>query len=339
MYQPFFSIIIPTRRKNNVLRRCLNSLFKQDYPQNRFEIILVSQKKLKFADGRKIVNLIGGTNHAEARNIAASRAKGEILAFCDDDCILPRGWLSSASSFFVNQTLDLIGGPVVPPKRIPFAFKVGAYLAGSKFVVGPSAARWRILYAEGKANPFNLILANTFLRKKSFEEVGGFDSSQVPGEENLLYYKLQQKGAKLLYTPKIACFHPSKPIFLPLTRKVFFYSTGRGVLLAKEPRTFHYLFWLPTLFVVSLVFLPAFALFFRPALWLLGAMLASYWFLNLAQTLYIFWFRERDLRIFWAVPIATFLLHTSYGLGLLRGFLWYKLGKKSTFLMPKIEKA
>lgn len=340
MEKPFISIIIPTWRGSKVLNRCLSSLLVQDYPQDKFEIILVSKENLPVKWNKtKVIKIGKNVNHALARNIGVAEARGEIIAFCDDDCILPKNWLSVASDYFVAKGVDLIGGPIVPQKESPFSYRIGGYLSGSKFAVGPSAPRWRILYPEGEATPFDLILANTFVRKKSFEEVGGFDPDQVPCEENLFYYKLRNKGLKLFYTPKIACFHPSKPIFLPYTRKVFFYSIGRGMLLAREPKTFHLAFVTPSLFVIIPLILLILSPFFLLAFSYLLAILLIYSILNLAQALYIFCFRERDLRVFLAVPITTFMLHTSYGLGVLRGFLRYKLGKRKAVLMPNIPKA
>lgn len=339
MKQPFVSIVIPTRRENGILKRCLDSLFRQNYPRNKFEIILISNNPLssKIKGVKKIK--AKNNNHAEARNLGVKKAKGEIIAFCDDDCILPPNWLSVASRYFVDKKFDLIGGPIAPPKETSFSFRMGAYLSGSKFAVGPSAPRWRKAYPEQKATPFNLILANTFVKKKCFKEVGGFETDQVPGEENLLYYKLQQEECRLLYTPKIACLHSSKPIFLPYARKVFFYSTGRGMLLAREPQSSHLAFWIPSFFVIGLLALPILALFSKWAFSVLIIMFSIYWGLSFAQALYIFWFRERDLKVFWAAPVATFLIHMAYGLGVLRGFLRYKLGKQTAFLMPDIPKA
>ena len=342
MKKNFISIIIPTRRKNQILRRCLNSLSKQTYSPSCYEIILVSKRKIKINQPGikiKIITISPKINHAEARNMAVKKARGEIIAFCDDDCILPQNWLSTASAYFTQKRVDLIGGPIIPPKERFFSCRLGAYLSGSKFAVGPSAPRWRKAYPEQKANAFNLILANTFMRKNCFMAVGGFDARQVPCEENLLYYKLQQKGYKLLYTPKITCLHPSKPIFLPYARKVFFYSTGRGILLAKEPQTSQLAFWIPSFFVIALLAIPLLSLFSKTALFILLVMLSIYSVLNFAQAFYIFWFREKDLRILLAAPIATFLLHLSYGLGVLKGFSRYKLGKRGGVLMPNIPKA
>ncbi len=340
MKKPFISVIIPTWRENKVLTRCLSSLSAQDYPPDKFEIILVSRENLAIKNKKiKVIKIEKRTNHAQARNIGVAKAKGEIFAFCDDDCVLPKKWLSTAIPYFTKKKADLIGGPIVPLKDSPFAYRIGGYLSGSKFTVGPSASRWRRLYPEQKANPFNLILANTFIRKKCFEEVDGFDSSQVPGEENFLYYKLDQMGRKLLYVPEIACQHPAKPIFLPYARKVFFYATGRGILLARRPKASHPLFWIPALFILTLPALVLLSFFSQLAFGCLLAILLVYCLLNIAQPLYIFWVRERDPRVLLVVPPATVLIHLSYGLGFLKGFLRYKLGRKDAVRMPGIFKA
>src|SRR3990172_4778059 len=41
---PKFSIIIPTRNEENVIRRCLDGIFNMDYPKNKMQIIVVDGK-------------------------------------------------------------------------------------------------------------------------------------------------------------------------------------------------------------------------------------------------------------------------------------------------------
>lgn len=329
------SVIIPTWRNNQVLNKCLKSLFAQNYPPSNFEIILVSKNKLAIKNKRVSLIKIGNQiNHAEARNIAAKYARGKILAFCDDDCVLPKDWITKATICFKKTQADLIGGPIIPLAKAPFSCRLSAYLTGSKFTVGPSTPRWRDAYPEGNASPFHLILANNFVTKKAFKMVGGFAPDQVPCEENLFYYRLKNQGFRLFYTAKIACFHPAKPIFLPYAQKIFFYSTGRGMLLAREEKTFHPAFIIPSLFVISLLILITVSPFLKPAFLFLIFIMIVYWGLNFAQAFYIFLKRERNINILWAAPMATLLIHLSYGLGVLNGFVRYKLGKKNIIPMP-----
>lgn len=335
MEKPYISIIIPTWRESKVLNRCLSSLLVQDYPQDKFEIILVSKENLAIKNKKtKAIKIENNLNHAEMRNIGVSKSRGEIIAFCDDDCVLPPNWLSTAAAYFTQNKADLIGGPAVPPKKAPFAYRIGGYLSGSRFTVGFAASRHRKLYPEKEANEFDLILANNFIRKGVFAKFGGFDKNQVPCEENFLYAKVKNNDYKLLYSPKIACLHPAKPIFLPWATKVFFYATGRGLLIARALETFHIQYLIPTFFIFSLPLLAILSPFSLLAFSYLLAIILVYTFLTLTNALYIFLKFEKNPTILVVAPIATFTIHGAYGLGFLNGFMRYLFGKKKAVKMP-----
>lgn len=279
-----------------------------------------------------VVKIGSRINHAQARNFAVARAKGEILAFCDDDSILPPNWLKIAASYFAKNKGDLIGGPVIASKNAPFRYRISGYLATSRFTMGFAAYKFTT-FDEREAINSDLILANNFIRKSIFDQIGGFDKDQVPCEENLLYEKVRQKGYKLLYAPKLACTHPSKPIFIPLARKVYFYATGRGLLIARTPETFHFQYLIPSLFFLSLIVFPIFSLFSGIGLWLLLFILLLYLLLTLINSFLIFIRIERNFFILLLAPIVTFIVHMSYGLGFLNGLLRYLFKKRKSVKM------
>ncbi len=335
MKKPFISIIIPTWRKSKILTRCLNSLLAQDYPQKRFEIILASSKKINPVSKKvKTIRIAKNINHAEARNIGVGHAKGEIIAFCDDDCVLPKNWLSTAAKYFTKKKADLIGGPAIPPQKAPFSRRLAGYLAGSRFTVGFAASRHRTLFPEQEANEFNLILANILMTKSSFLQFGGFTKDQVPCEENLLFHRLKTNGRRLLYVPKIACLHPAKPIFFPWAQKVFFYASGRGAMILRAPETFHLQYLIPSLFILSL---PALAILSPSSLlafsYLLSIILV-YTALTLINSFYIFLKFERNPAVLTLSPIATLIIHWAYGLGFLNGLIRHFIGKNQVAKMP-----
>ena len=96
------SVIIPTYNEENVILECLRSLKEQTYPD--FEVIVVddgsSDKTLKLAssfDTKKYRLEILKQDHkgpGAARNLGASRARGEILVFVDADMTFDRRFLS-----------------------------------------------------------------------------------------------------------------------------------------------------------------------------------------------------------------------------------------------------
>lgn len=338
MDKPFVSVVIPTWRESKILKLCLDSLLKQDYPKNRFEIIFIATKKIDFQDKRaKLIVIEKNKNHAEARNVGVTQAKGEIIAFCDDDCVLPPKWLSTASEYFTKKVYDLVGGPVIPPTKTSFKYRLAGYLAGSRFAVGFAAARHRPILKEQEAREFDLILANTFIRKEAFEKIGGFDKSQVPCEENFLYAKLKQNGYKLLYSPKLASSHPAKPIFMPWAKKIYYYATGRGQMIVRAPETFHLQYFVPSFFFFSLLFLIILSFFSKIIFYSLLTFTFIYFLLNLINTFYIFFKFEKHPGILLAAPVATFMVHLSYGLGFFNGFLRFIIGKREAIRMPNSD--
>jgi len=118
---PFISIIIPTWREGSVLRTCLDSLAKIDYPPEKMEVFLLSQEKLKVSEysSARCILLEKGVGYAEARNIGVKEAKGDFVAFLDDDCIIPQDWLVKAFSLFERYPeFSLVGGPALPFQQV-----------------------------------------------------------------------------------------------------------------------------------------------------------------------------------------------------------------------------
>ena len=119
---PFISIIIPTYNRPKQLATCLESLTKLDYPRDSFEVIVVddgSKTQLESVvnpfSGQLDITLIRQINNgaASARNTGAKQAKGQFIAFTDDDCMPSADWLRAIAARFKNAPESLIGGRTI----------------------------------------------------------------------------------------------------------------------------------------------------------------------------------------------------------------------------------
>ena len=120
----FASVIVPTRDRFDLLRDCLGSLCQQDYPSERYEIIvvddglegrtssLVEAFQLSSTPSISLVTL-GGAGPNAARNAGISLAMGDPICFVDDDVLVPPVWLS-AMVRGVNRYKDAgcLSGPI-----------------------------------------------------------------------------------------------------------------------------------------------------------------------------------------------------------------------------------
>src|SRR4051812_698513 len=102
------SVVVPTYRRPELLRRCLDALLEQDIPPNRYEIIVCDDgpdeatRKLVEATAARVggrgpqieyMPITATQGPAGARNCGWQRARAPVVAFTDDDTIADRGWL------------------------------------------------------------------------------------------------------------------------------------------------------------------------------------------------------------------------------------------------------
>lgn len=327
--QPFVSIIIPTARGGEVLAKCLDSLEKQTYPKELFEVILISEHtKLSLKEDARL-KILYGIDYANSRNKGAELAQGELLAFVDDDCIMPEDWMAKAVRYFDDAEVAVVGGPALPFKQDDFRWRVGGYLLASPFACGFASSRYTLSEKSYEAQEYNLLTANNFVRKDTFNSVSGFDAAQELSEENDLYFRMKQRGYKLLHVPEIFVWHRAKAIARPILQSIFFYATGRGVLMMRKPKSIKIIYLIPTLSVVlgmALLILAFFELRFLSALLMLTLL---YGILDILNSMLIFLKHEKNLFVVLSVFFMTPLIHIVYGLGILYGVWLFATGNIS----------
>jgi GT2 family glycosyltransferase len=162
------------------------------------------------------------------RNAAARQASGDLLLFLDDD--------SEPSAGLIDVYLELFrrdpgcaaaGGPAVYRAR-SFRERLGAAVLSEPLVTGPSASRYLPRGGPRASDERELILSNLAVRRRAFEEAGGFDELLYPSEENLFLDRLRDRGAKVCYEPRAAVSRPAPQAGGALFAKVFRYGRGRS---------------------------------------------------------------------------------------------------------------
>jgi len=106
-------VIIATTGLRNI-GPCIKSLQSQTY--KNYEIIIISKRQIKKPEtipieaGRSIkINVLTELNMSQARNKGVSLSRGEIIAFIDDDVILPTHWAENIVKEF-SYNCDVVGG-------------------------------------------------------------------------------------------------------------------------------------------------------------------------------------------------------------------------------------
>jgi cellulose synthase/poly-beta-1,6-N-acetylglucosamine synthase-like glycosyltransferase len=323
-----FSVIIPFRKSNRLLRENITYISNSSY--KNFEIILLPDKKETISFPKVRIIPTGNVGPAEKRDIGAKQARGEILALLDDDSYPDKNWLKNSLSIFKeDKQIAGVCGPTLTPSSDNVAQKASGYVWLSWLGSGGAGTYRSTISPRRFVDDYPSV--NFLVRKKDFLAVGGFNSHFWPGEDTKLCYDLIYKyNKKIIYDPKIIVYHHRREVFGPHLRQISRYAIHRGHFARIFPETSFRLGYLaPTIFVTGLLGGPILIfileLFQRcsfsiPLLLLYLASVSIYLLLLLLTAVQIH-LKEKNLRLTLLVVPSIFLTHLIYGILFVKGFL------------------
>jgi GT2 family glycosyltransferase len=203
------SVVIPTYNRPDRLVRCLRALAAQDYPRERFEVLVVDDGGTaplapivdQFRDTLTVTLVAqSNTGPARARNHGAARARGRWLAFTDDDCAPRRDWLTRLVACGQDSPDAIVGGHTINALRDNVCAIASQALID--YLYAHHASR------NGIAPPF--FTSNNFIvAAERFRAVGGFDATfrLAAGEDREFCDRWQAQGGVLRYAPDAVIFH------------------------------------------------------------------------------------------------------------------------------------
>ncbi len=321
---PFISVIIPVSANERLIEKCLDSIFTQSYPKDRFEVILIgSYNGVSFRQKYPLEIVKADVSPGAKRNIGAMKAKGTVLALCDDDVVVHRDWLRTLVSHFEDPMVAVVGGPNLNPPDLSLRERCSGYVFSSLLGSASMSTRYQPTnFAVKEAEETDLISCNMAIRKSVMEKFG-FPEEIWPNEENIFCYRVKKNGYKLLYDPKAIVWHRRRSVFLSHAKQVFRYGRGRGQMMRMYPGSAKVVHMLPSFFVLSLLAGVLLSLLNSFMFTIYSVALLAYFAIVLLTSAKIA-VRERDLKSVFILPLVFFLHHCAYGLGVLRGLLLSK---------------
>jgi glycosyltransferase involved in cell wall biosynthesis len=226
-----FSLIVATLGRDRDLAVLFESLLAQRVAE--IEVIVVDQNRderlapilAPFAGRLALTHLRTERAHANAaRNLGLRAARGEIVAFPDDDCWLPEGVLARVEAAFADRSLAVLTGPAAAPEG------------------GLGSGRWRDQAgAITRENVWTSVIEfNLWLRRDVALALGGFDERLGPGtpwgsaEGNDLVARALAAGHRALYDPALRVVHPDKRMSDIALARARVYGAGLGVALRRH---------------------------------------------------------------------------------------------------------
>ncbi len=330
MKKPVVSVIIPLLHLSDTfIHESLPAFQLQTFKD--FEVLVLPNESskldtqlLKQYSFLKIIPTKKITRPALKRDIGAKNARGDILAFIDDDAYPQGDWLKKAVHIFNKKHVAVVCGPGIIPRNAPLWERVFDEVLKTK--VGSGGFAYRFVKQPARYVD-DYPSMNFIIKKDIFNSLGGFNNEFWPGEDSKLcedvVYKL---GEKIYYDPSVTIYHHRRGDLIGYLRQHGNYGFHRGAFFAhgdKNSRRITYM--IPSLFLayVTIMTIASIAL-------LLQAKHASLWFyvgvfpalIYLALLIFIFgnaFKNTKSLKISILSAIVLFLTHVVYGIQFLIG--------------------
>jgi glycosyltransferase involved in cell wall biosynthesis len=245
---PTVSAVICTRNRADKIAHAVASVLANDYPG--FDLTIIDQstsddthvalEPIMASDPRVRYIHSDQAGLSRAYNLAIRSTSGEVLAFTDDDCIVPTDWISSiVAAFAQDGEADLLYGRVVP------ITDEDADLTPLLGIERPE----RLSRRDG-FKVFGMG-ANFAARRRLFSAIGGFDEILGGGaplrssQDYDLAYRTYRAGSVIVLRPEVSLRHDGRREAQDWPALLTNYGIGDGAFYAKHVRCYDpYALWL-----------------------------------------------------------------------------------------------
>lgn len=228
--EPFVSVVIPCLNEEERLGACLDSVFSQDYPRDRYEVIVAdngSTDRSPAIAGEKGAVVVKASRRgvAAARNAGVSAARGEIIVSIDADCTASPGWLRRMAAAFEDPAVGCVGGAIEPLQERETS-ELQRFLVEKGYLAQDQHVR----------HPFlpMVATANAAYRHEVFDRIGLFDESLRSGEDADICWRMQiETDFRVVYVPEAVVLHPYETDPRALFRQKRVHAYGQVALFKK----------------------------------------------------------------------------------------------------------
>ncbi len=319
---PFVSVVMPIRNEGEFIARSLGSVLAQDYPHDRFEILVadggssdrtreIVASLVKEVPPLRLIDNPGGIVPT-GFNAALRLARGSFILRVDGHTELASDYVRQCVTELERTGADNVGGRMIAEGKGPVGQAI-VLATSSPFGVGGG----RFHYSESEEWVDTVYLGAW--RRSTFERIGLFDEEFVRNQDDEFNYRLRAEGGRILLSPKIRSRYRSRSSWATLWRQYWQYGFWKVRVLQKHPAQMRFRQFVPPAFVVGLLLALATARFSRVGLLAAVAVFVSY-----LGTLAWGTLRSasgESLAVVVRLPVAFVILHVSYGLGFVMGLV------------------
>lgn len=216
-----YSFLIPSHGRGDQLGATLRALSEIDAPAGSFEVVVVFDGPAPPLAQERVAGFAGCVplliiqqdrrGPAAARNLAASRARGEWLVFLDDDCRLGRDFLQVLEPLLPPESLVIVAARSLTPAQAS-AWAIATHLVVEAFVHSRRDVNDRLGFLPSR---------NLIVRRTQWEKTGWFDEAfrHAAGEDREFCFRWKQAGGRLERLELLSYFHDDPSGFWTFLQK------------------------------------------------------------------------------------------------------------------------
>jgi glycosyltransferase involved in cell wall biosynthesis len=229
-----------TRNRPDFIGRAVGSVLANDHPD--FDLLVVDQSTddateralAEYASDARLRYLhVKRAGLSAAYNLGIRSTDGPLIAFTDDDCVAPKGWLRAIESAFErHHDVDLLYGQTLPA---PDMASEPGVIPGLEFTVEEKLGQGYRFRVFGMGADFAM-------RRRLFHQVGGFDEALGGGgplrssQDFDFQYRAYKAGALTLLCPDVWVDHYGIRVGKAWTDTMAAYGAGDGAFYLKHVR-------------------------------------------------------------------------------------------------------
>lgn len=225
-FLPSFSIVINTLNRGDLLQKTLESLQWIDY-RGEFEVVVVngpstdnSAEVIRSWAPRIRAGKCEVANLSVSRNIGICMAKGDIIAFIDDDAIPEPEWLQQLAVPYADPLVGGAGGFVYDHTGYSFQYRYGLVDRFGNADLTPERSTPHLAFPKSNSVP-HLLGANSSFRRSALLEIGGFDEEfEYYLDETDVCLRIVDAGYVIAQLPCAYVHHKFAPSNLRSTNRV-----------------------------------------------------------------------------------------------------------------------
>ena len=321
------SIVIPVRNEEEYIHKCIDSLINQNYPHEKYEIIVVDgmstdntrqilknyqlqyQNLIKFLDNPKITQVVG-------RNIGIKNAEGGIVIKFDGHSYAHPQFLTNITNEFSKCDKDVV--------------VIGANIltAPDESTIGDAIGKVQMSILGGGDSSFRISKTNKFVnspgfpayRKEVFTEIGLFDEIFDIGEDIDLNWRIKTAGKKIMLCGSAIVYYYRRHNTIKLfCKRMFLYGKGRGLFIKKHPKAIKLVNIFAIVLIICIFMLPV-SYFMQKELFNILVIGFLIYIVAISISTISILYSSRNIRNLVCIPLY-FLEHVSFGFGLLSSFV------------------